>query len=293
MSNNSLINLGDLSKPADTLIKKVSKAVGGIFAPFQIKRVAEAEAEATIIKARSETEASKIRTQSEIEEVELRQRTIHRLIAEETQRQKNMEDITAEALPYLNEDANPDDMYDDWIANFFDKCRIVSDDQMQSLWSRILAGEANAPDTYSKRTVNFVSELDKSDVDLFTKLCGFCWDIGYVVPLVFNFDVEIYNRNGIDFDVLRHLESIGLIQWEPAGHYEEDKLPRIINACYYDRWLRLEVPSHHYNYLEVGKVLLTKVGEELAPICGSQPVEGFYEYVKEQWKEYLPTDETD
>ena len=103
----------------------------------------------------------------------------------------------------------------------------------------------------------------------------------------------IYNRNGIDFDVLRHLESIGLIQWEPTAHYEEDKLPRIINVCYYDRWLRLEVPSRHYNYLEVGKVLLTKVGEELAPICGSQPVEGFYEYVKEQWKEYLPTDETD
>ena len=38
----SLVNLGKLSKPANTLIKKVSDAVGGIFAPYQITRVAKA-----------------------------------------------------------------------------------------------------------------------------------------------------------------------------------------------------------------------------------------------------------
>ncbi len=53
-TSNSLVSLGDLSKPADTLIKKVSNAVGGFFAPYQIKRVAKAEAEAALIKAQSE-----------------------------------------------------------------------------------------------------------------------------------------------------------------------------------------------------------------------------------------------
>lgn len=47
------------------------------------------------------------------------------------------------------------------------------------------------------------------------------------------------------------------------------------------------------NRLKTGQVLLTKIGQELAPICGSKPVEGFYEYVKEQWKEYLPAAEKD
>ena len=51
--SNSLINLGDLLKPADTLIKKVSNAVGGFFAPWQIKRVAKAEAEAALMKKTS------------------------------------------------------------------------------------------------------------------------------------------------------------------------------------------------------------------------------------------------
>jgi hypothetical protein len=45
-TSNSVVSLGDIAKPADTLIKKVSKAIGGVFAPYQIKRIAKAEAEA-------------------------------------------------------------------------------------------------------------------------------------------------------------------------------------------------------------------------------------------------------
>ena len=104
-----------------------------------------------------------------------------------------MEDIIAQAVPDVNEEAKPDAMENDWIANFFDKCRLVSDSEMQSLWARVLAGEANAPSTYSKRTVNLLSDFDKSDAELFTKLCGFGWMIRNVVPLVFDEDAEIYN----------------------------------------------------------------------------------------------------
>ena len=51
----SLVNLGDITKPADTLIKKVSKAVGGIFAPYQIKRIAKAEAARLLSKRRAKS----------------------------------------------------------------------------------------------------------------------------------------------------------------------------------------------------------------------------------------------
>ena len=295
MPNNSIVNLGDLSKPADTLIKKISKAVGGIFAPSQIRRIAEAEAEATIVRAQSEAEASKIKTQSEIEQVELRQRTVHRLITEEMQRQKNMEDITFKAIPHLKEDANPDDMSDDWIANFLDKGRIISDSEMQSLWSRVLAGEANVPGTYSKRTVNFVSELDKNDAELFTKLCGFCWTVENFTPLIFDENAEIYKRHGINFEILNHLDSIGFINFQNVDSLMWDFSTKstVGHAVhYYGTSLCLEVPEYR-NSVEVGKVHLTKIGEELAPICGSKPVDGFYEYVKNRWNQYLPATEKD
>ena len=276
-TSNSLVNLGGLTKPADTLIKKISDAVGILYEPRQIKRVAKAKAKAALIEA-----------QSEIEIADLHQRAENRRKAEEARRQKNIEDITVKALPHLNENARPDSIDNDWVANFFDKCRIVSNDEMQGLWSRVLAGEANTPGSYSKRTVNFLADLDKTEAESFTKLCGFGWRIGDFVPLVFDIQAEIYNKNGINFNTLSHLESIGLVHLSVITSFINQKLPKKVPTFYYDRALILELPHDADNTLEIGTVLLTRIGQELAPICGSKPVEGFWEYVKDQWAEYSP-----
>ena len=271
----SLANLaGKLVKPADTLIKKISSAAGILYG---LEKIAEAEAKAALIKARSD-----------IEITDLQRRAANRWMAEEAQRQKNMEDITDKALPQLNENARPDSMDNDWIANFFDKCRIVSDEEMQKLWSRVLAGEANIPGSYSKRTVNFLSDLAKAEADLFTKLCGFGWQTGNVVPLVFDVQAEIYNKHGINFSTLSHLANIGLVQFDGVAGFMNQNLPKKYTVLYYDRALTLELPRDADNTLQLGKVLLTRIGQELAPICGSKPVDGFLEYVKDRWKQYSP-----
>ena len=274
---NTLVNLGNLSKRADTLIKKASKAVGGLFAPYQLRRVAKAEAEAALIKA-----------QSEIEITDLHRRAMNRRMEEEAQRQKNMEAITDKALPQLNESANLDSIEYDWLVNFFDKCRIVSDTDMQALWSRVLAGESNTPGTYSRRTVNFLSDLGKDEATLFTKLCGFGWEIGEIIPLVFDEKADIYKRHGINFSSLSGLDSIGLIQFNALNNLFKEGLRQKVLVHYYGKPLLLEMPRYTDNELVIGQALLTRIGQELAPICGSKPVEGFWEYVKNQWKEYLP-----
>ena len=287
-TSNALINLGDLGKPIDTLINKISDATGVLYEPRRIRHKAEAESDAAITSAKAEAAVDIIKTESEIEIAGLRQRAAQRRIKEDMRDQKNMEDIITKAIPHLNEEAKPDAMEDDWIANFFDKCRIVSDSEMQSLWSRVLASEANAPGTYSKRTVNLLSDLDKSDAELFTKLCGFGWMIRNVVPLVFDEGAEIYNRHGIDFDTLSHLESIGLVRFAAPANFTQLNLPEGFVMRYYGKPLVLEIPQDVDNVLNIGKVLLTKIGQELAPISGSKPVAGFYEYVKDRWKQYMP-----
>ena len=287
-TSNSLINLGDLGKPIDTLINKISDATGVLYEPRRIRRKAEAESDTAITSAKAEAAVDIIKVESEIEIADLHQRTVQRRIKEDMRDQKNMEAIIAQAVPDVNEEAKPDSMENDWIANFFDKCRIVSDSEMQSLWSRVLASEANAPGTYSKRTVNLLSDLDKSDAELFTKLCGFGWMIRNVVPLVFDEGAEIYNRHGIDFDTLSHLESIGLVRFAAPANFTQLNLPEGFVMRYYGKPLVLEIPQDVDNVLNIGKVLLTKIGQELAPISGSKPVAGFYEYVKDRWKRYLP-----
>ena len=290
MSDNPLVNLGDLTKPATVFIEKISNAIGTLYEPRKIKNVAEAEAEAAKIKAQSEAEVAKIEAQSEIEVTNLQRRAMQRVIAEEARNQQNMEQIIEKAVPQLNEDANPSEMDNDWIANFFDKSRLISDSEMQMLWSKILAGEANSPGNFSKRTVNFIAELEKSEADLFTRLCSFGWSFGGSFhPLVFDENAEIYNRYGINFEVLSHLDSIGLVQFNPTVGYKQKNLRRKGNVFYHDRLLHLEMSQDNdSNEIHIGKVILTGIGEQLVPICGSQPVDGFYDYVKHQLRHYLP-----
>ena len=273
----SVVNLGPLSKPADTLIKKVSSAVGGLFEPWQIERVAKAQAKADLIKA-----------QSEIQITDLHRRAMHRFVEEEAQRQQNMERITEKALPQLEEKSDPSQMEDDWVTNFFDKSRIVSDNEMQDIWAKVLAGEANAPGTYSKRTVNFLGDLDKTDAELFQNLCSFGWIVGAFTPLIFDSKAEIYNKKGINFASLTHLDSIGLIQFQHLSGFLRTELPKTFVVLYCGKPLVLEMPQEEKNSLSIGKILLTKLGQELATVCSAPVVDGLVEYVSVQWKEFLP-----
>lgn len=156
-----------------------------------------------------------------------------------------------------------------------------------------IAGEANAPGTYSRRTVNFLSDLDKFDAVSFSQRCGFAWTTGNVVPLVFDVKAEIYNGNGIDFNSLSHLDSIGLIQFNNIAGFSRLNLPKRFAVNYYGRLLSLEVSTDADNSLPIGHARLTKIGPELAPICGCGPVDGFWEYVLDKWKVSLPNTDGD
>ena len=57
---NELKPIASLSKPANTLVEKVSDAVWGIARPWQIKRVAKAEADAKKTQALADVEVTEI-----------------------------------------------------------------------------------------------------------------------------------------------------------------------------------------------------------------------------------------
>lgn len=294
MTNNISVNVGgDISKPADTLIRKLYDAGVALLAPWQIKRVAKAKGEAVQIKAKADVEADLIKTKGEIEISDLQRRAIRRVVEEEARRQENMETIVHKALPLLKEDSDPSKMDDDWITNFFDKSRIVSDDQMQELWSRILAGEANSPSSFSKRTVNALADFDKSDAELFTNLCNFGWIVTKFSPLIFDTAASIYGDKGLNFSSLTHLDSIGLVNFNHLAGFINTNLPKTFAVSYFGKPLTLTMPKEKDGTLNIGLVRLTHVGLELASICQGQEVAGFFDYVKEKWKKYLPNDKTD
>lgn len=260
---------GDLGKPATALIEKISGGIGGLARPFQIKRVARAEAEAEVIRAHADIEIE-----------DLHRRALVRFVSEEGRNQVNMENIIAKAIEGLAQDSSPQEMENDWIANFFDKCRLISDSEMQELWSKVLSGEANSPGAFSKRTVNLLSSLDKVDGQVFTKLCGFsCIFDAVQLLLVWEHQDAIYKDNDVNFEALTHLASIGLITFESLGGFSFTHDLDPFTAVYYDRTLNAEVAGGTGVSLNIGKALFSESGRELASICGAKPVDDFYDYM--------------
>ena len=267
----ALISLGELSRPATVLIEKVSDAVGGIAKPWQIKRTARAEADAEVIRAEARIQIS-----------EIERRALERMVREEGQKQENIESITAKAIPHLRDEARPEGVEKDWLSNFFDRCRLTSDEEMQTLWARILAGEANAPGSYSKKTIEVVNTLDKRDANLFMKLCTFCWMIGDLTPIIHDSKGEIYTNAGINFSTLTHLDSIGLIAFDNVAGYVRSGFEKYVTVFYYGTPITLEFPVGEKK-MKLGRVLFTQAGAELAPIAGSARSGDFFQYVLDRW----------
>lgn len=270
----ALINLGDLSKPATVLVEKVCNAVGIIYEPTRVKRMARAEAEAEKIKAIARIELS-----------EIEHRALDRLVHQEARKQENIEEITAQAVAALPDSAKVQNLEEDWVAYFFKQCDTVSDKEMQSLWARLLCGEATNPGTFSKRTVDFISAVDKKDASLFTKFCQFIWVVDDVVPLIYEQTNEIYTKHGITFDTLKHLDAIGLISFESLSSYARTGFGKYHHAFYYGQPTLIEFSADEKNQVDTGHALLTAIGKELVPICGSTRNQEFYEYVIHRWSQ--------
>ncbi|MDT0678816.1 DUF2806 domain-containing protein [Autumnicola musiva] len=98
-------------------------------------------------------------------------RVQERIIHKETKRQQNLDYINYIAGEQLNQDENVSDepVDDDWIYRFFNIAEDISNEEMQLLWGRILAGEIKEPSSYSTRTLELLKNLTKEEAEIFTK----------------------------------------------------------------------------------------------------------------------------
>ena len=259
------------------LINKVSDAIGWYTAPRQEIRMAKAKAEAELIRAKSRAESGNVELDSLIQRAEFR------AAVEQVLEQSNLENTIIKALSYLNEDASPQDMDNDWIKNHIDKCKHISDDNMQELWAKILAGEANNPGSYSKKTVNILGDLEQTEAQVFTALCNFVWTIGSEpIPLVYDVNHSIYSNAGLTSQMCTYLKELGLVNYElPIFNFGQ--VGQGVTANYHHHEVNITGTTNSRGLI-TGHVSLTLTGMQLFGLCLVEPVNGFFEYVLEEWR---------
>jgi hypothetical protein len=263
-SGSGLSIAGDFGPAATMLVERVSELLGYRYVEAaRMRRIAQAESDAEIIRAETAAKTA-----------EIEHRAAARLAAEAIREQENIESIVKKAVEKIEEDKNKAveqtrDIDEDWLCNFISKSKMYSNKEMQELWSVILSKEVSHSGSFSRKTVNIVSEMDKHDAEQFTNLCKFHFGGGIGHPIIFNYNDDFYQRLGIRFQSLLHLRDIGLINiHEGLGSYacefNEEGLVEGYEIIKYGNAILRVKPDVTLN---IGQVIFTRSGQEMARIC--------------------------
>jgi hypothetical protein len=258
-TNISLIDLKALSQPAVKLIEAVSSAIGVLYEPTQIRRKAQAEADAAIIKSKGDIELQKLAL-----------RASERITNRELRRQRNIESIVVGALEHLPPSTSQDEVDEDWISQFFEHCQDVSSSEMQALWAKLLAGEFAQPGTYSRRTLNLVKLMSKDDAVMFTAFCGYVFrGEEFLFHVRTKQSDELLKSNGISYRNLLNLQNVGLVESGEVEIYADKENPVAI-SYFQQTYLLQPIQPGGPDGRGIGTLILSKTGQELSSICGAE-----------------------
>ncbi len=155
-------------KPFDKLIDVISQGTGTLYQPRETRNEAESKAyEIEVIKK------AKLKALAEGKKFEAATylRIQERILFNEVERQQNIDDVAEIAADQLKNVKNisKEPVDKDWSKRFFNIVQDISDEEMQIIWGRILAGETKLPKSYSLRTLEFLKKLSKTDAEVFNK----------------------------------------------------------------------------------------------------------------------------
>ncbi|MGI9387918.1 MAG: DUF2806 domain-containing protein, partial [Methyloligellaceae bacterium] len=262
----------DMAEVANRLFEKISNTVGKVDVPVHNVRMAKAATKALSIKAEREATLPAIQD-----------RAVERFIQQETRKQENLESIIGKAREFLSPVSEPEQLNEDWLHDWSERASKVSDEELQSLWARLLANETNTPGSFRKGVLHTVALLEKADADNFTKLCQFVVHAGGPVPLVFDIQQKIYKDAGLSFTVLGDLEALGLVFHNSTDKFFKRGFPKRFDIQYGPLSLQVELPKRK-NELVMGQVRFTKVGEQLFPLSGAELMPTFPQHIADEYR---------
>jgi uncharacterized repeat protein (TIGR03899 family) len=205
MSEFNLIKIE--GKALEKLISVIGKGLGRKFKSKQIRRIADAKAYEIKVISKTETKAKIADTKAEFElELQLTERLQHI----ETKRQKNLNSINYIAAEQLEQETDVSDepLDEDWITRFFNLAQDVSNQEMQGIWARILAGEVKQPHTYSMRTLETLKNLSQKEAELFSKVSKIRLVTGFTFIMDNNKEKLLEEMFGINYgNVLTLMEA--------------------------------------------------------------------------------------
>ena len=95
----------------------------------------------------------------------------------------------------------------DWVMRFFDAVSNISNEELQKLWGKVLAGEIKTPRACSLRTLDIIRNMSQKEAQLFTKICQFILISG---DCYFMFSTGFYAPNDINQACCEYIKKVDM-----------------------------------------------------------------------------------
>ena len=258
------------------LVQLPHNIVDYIVGPKRIGEVNAARAEGKLIEARADAEIERLRAE-----------TASFVLDRETHKTLNRQRILAEAQKALPPPDTPvsDKPVSEGFSStrFFDEFDGISDPEVHKIVGRLLAGEVVRPGSFPRRTMRVLRDFDSGDFALFASLSRFCWQVGGLVPLVYEPNGGVYRSHGIDFAKLNELKALGLISFNSVGGFSREGLPEDFVIGYGSNRVKISWGDQSRK-LDVGHVLFTDAGSRLATLTNATIIPEFLNYALEKMR---------
>lgn len=284
----------NITAPAEKLLlrlwESLEKSTIGLLRPWQLKRIAKAEAASEKFKILTseqakqdainlkrgkvyfDIESGKLLPIAEDTEISTEKMLISNEYVKILCKSTNVANALKIAIEQLEKEQEPiteEPINQDWLNEWGEHAGFVSDESMQQLWGNILAGEIKKPGTFSLRTMQFLRTLLKTEAELIHKYLNYNMTsiiinniVGHTDDPSFPFhDIMKLNELGILVaDFLRTLSTrLSLDQ-------KNNRTGRYVKTLRYYSWLLIIESDKENISLNLPIIQPTQLGLELAQL---------------------------
>lgn len=164
------------------------------------------------------------------------------------------------------EEISDEKVSEDWILRYFDTIEDISNEHLQILWAKILAGEIKKPNTYSLRTLELLKNLSFQEAELFSKIGNLCIQNVPKDKCFFLSDKNILKNFNVTFEEIVILQDLDLIHPRELRFLFDKPEEDVSTFLIYGKELfkldlkkEVEISLNVYYLTSVGKELLNLV----------------------------------
>lgn len=201
----------------------------------------------------------------------------------------NLIDTAVKTTKYIEEGKENDIKFDnDFFWNTIEYSKSISNDEMQELIAKIIAGEYNKPGSYSLSTLHCIKMLGKSELNMLENIISLCINEHQIPQELFRLPESIkpiMNDLDIDFGTLQTLQSLGLFLPNDMTQSFENPLKKNYKLSYFDKEIIFKpINETSLSIIFPGYYELSQNGKQIVKHLNPKFNEKYYNWIKDNYK---------